>query len=138
MSPSVRERVRTLLLGALGIAAFLCLWEIVGRNRLLGLSWPALTDVLAMLADSSRWPLFSRALGATLSALGIGYVLGLGAGLAVAAAAHLSPALKPGLDRANAVIHAIPSIALAPLFILFLGRGATPAALAALTTFFVI
>ena len=52
------------LLGALGIALFLVAWEIVGRTGFLGISWPPLSDVLELLADESRFPLFSRALGA--------------------------------------------------------------------------
>ena len=57
--------MRQTFLGGLGIALFLAAWEIVGRTGLLGISWPPLSDVLEMLADESRLPLFSRALGAT-------------------------------------------------------------------------
>lgn len=137
MRPTLPTRLPNAALGALGLGLFLCLWESVGRFQLLGLSWPSLSDVLTTLADPPRAGFFSRALSATLAALASGYLVGLFAGLGAAATVHLAPALKPGFDRLNAVIHAIPSIALAPLFILFLGRGATPPALAALTTFFV-
>jgi NitT/TauT family transport system permease protein len=82
--------------------------------------------------------LFERALGATLSAMGTGYAMGVAAGVAAALGAHLLPPLRPGMDRTSAVIHAIPSIALAPLFILTLGRDATPTGLAALNAFFIL
>jgi NitT/TauT family transport system permease protein len=42
------------------------------------------------------------------------------------------------MDRTSAVVHAIPSIALAPLFILTLGRDSTPTGLAALHVFFLL
>jgi NitT/TauT family transport system permease protein len=43
-------------------------WEAVGSFRLAGLSWPPLTAVL-YLADSTRTPLFVRAVDATLAAV---------------------------------------------------------------------
>jgi ABC-type nitrate/sulfonate/bicarbonate transport system permease component len=138
MSFTLSERMRTVLLGSLGIGTFLCLWEVIGQLKLLGLSWPPLTEVLALLSNPMRWGLFGRALAASLEALATGYAIGLVCGIIAAALAHLAPLLKPGLDRTSAVIHAIPSIALAPLLILFVGRNATPAALAALSVFFII
>lgn len=125
-------------LGAFGIGAFLIAWEIIGRFQLAGLSWPPLTTVLEFLADTSRWPLFGRALSASITSLGWGYLIGLFVGLVAAICAHLLPRLKAGLDRTSAFVNAIPSIALAPLFIVFVGMNTTPTALAALTTFFVI
>jgi NitT/TauT family transport system permease protein len=132
------DRLLGLALGALGIGLFLAGWEVVGQRRMLGMSWPPLSSVVDMLTDTSRWPLFSRALEATLTAFGLGYVLGLVAGVATAAIAHVLPPLRPGMDRTSAVVHAIPSIALAPLFILTLGRDSTPTGLAALHAFFIL
>jgi NitT/TauT family transport system permease protein len=125
-------------LGALGIALFLLGWEVVGQRRMLSLSWPPLSTVLEMLFDPARRGLFERAIGASLAAMGTGYGIGLVAGVLAAAAAHLAPPLRPGMDRTSAVLHAIPSIALAPLFILTLGRDATPTGLAALHVFFIL
>ncbi|MFC0407758.1 ABC transporter permease [Roseomonas elaeocarpi] len=132
------ETRRGWLLGALGTLAFLAAWEVVGQERWLGLSWPPLSTVLAMLADPNRQPLFARALGATLSSLGTGYAIGGVIGLLAAVVTHLLPMLHAGLDRTNAFIHAIPSVALAPLLILVVGREGTPATLAALNTFFIL
>jgi ABC-type nitrate/sulfonate/bicarbonate transport system permease component len=132
------RRATSVALATLGIVAFLILWEIIGRFRLVGLSWPPLTDVLAFLIEPARWGLFGRALRASLEALIIGYILGLLTGLSVGIAAHLFLRLKAGLDRLSAFVNAIPSIAIAPIFIIFVGMQTTPAALAALTTFFVI
>jgi NitT/TauT family transport system permease protein len=132
------DRLLGLGLGALGIGLFLLAWEVMGQRRTLGLSWPPLSAVLEMLLDPSRQALFGRALAATLSAFALGYGLGLVAGVAVAALAHVLPPLRPGMDRTSAVVHAIPSIALAPLFILTLGRDSTPTGLAALHVFFLL
>jgi len=132
------ERRRDLALGILGILLFLVLWEIVGRLHLLGLSWPALSTVVEFMAAPSRWPLFGRALGATLSNLAIGYVCGFIAGLLFAILAHLVMQLRPGADRLATMIHAVPSIAVAPLIVVLASRQAMPPTLAALSTFFVL
>src|SRR5579875_921661 len=126
------DRLQRIGLGTLGLLLFLAAWEVLGRYRLLGLTWPPLSQVLAMLADPSRQALFLRALSATLAALAAGYAAGVLAGIGLAVAAHLAPVLRPGLDRTSGFIHAIPAVALAPLLILLLGREETPAALAAL------
>lgn len=132
------ERTKDLTLGALGIALFLLGWEMVGQYRLLGLTWPPLSTVLAMLLDPARRPLFSRALAATLAAFASGYAIGIVLGIFAAGLSHLAPTLRPGMDRTSGFVHAIPSVALAPLLILLLGRQSTPAALAALNTFFIL
>lgn len=131
-------RHRDALLGLLGLGLFLAAWEMVGQWRLLGMGWPPLSQVVQLLLDANRAPLLGRALASSLQALAIGYALGVAGGLLLAAATHLLPPLRPGVDRASAMVNAIPSIALAPLFILFLGSEATPAAMATLTTFFVV
>lgn len=134
MSP----RASSLALGMLGIALFAAAWELIGAYRLAGLSWPRLTTVLTFLTDPSRLPLFGRAVEATLTAVALGYLIGCCVGIGFAVLSHLAPRLKPGADRISAVIHAIPSIALGPLFIVVLSREATPVALASLNVFFVL
>ena len=90
----MRPAVGRPLLGALGIALFLALWEVVGRLQLAGISWPPLSAVLEMLLDEDRRALFERALSATLQSTALGYLWGATAGLALAAAAHLLPPLS--------------------------------------------
>jgi ABC-type nitrate/sulfonate/bicarbonate transport system permease component len=46
------------------------------------------------------------------------------------------PILKEGMDRFVASIHAVPLIALGPLFIVLMSRSGTPTAIAALAAFF--
>ena len=134
----MKGRVASGLLGALGIALFLMAWEVVGRTKLLGISWPPLSDVLEMLADENRFPLFSRALGATLTSTALGYLWGTGAGLALAALAHLAPPLRRGADRLAAVLNSVPSIALGPIFLVLISRENTPAAVSSIHVFFIV
>jgi ABC-type nitrate/sulfonate/bicarbonate transport system permease component len=134
----MKGRVASGALGALGIALFLVAWEIVGRTGLLGISWPPLSDVLEMLADENRFPLFSRALGATLESTALGYLWGAGAGLALAALAHLAPPLRRGADRLAAVLNSVPSIALGPIFLVLISRESTPAAVSSIHVFFIV
>lgn len=125
-------------LGLLGLGLFLLLWQLIGHYRLAGLSWPPLTEVLAVLLDPDRRALFTRALAATAGVTALGYGAGLALGLGAAIGSHLAPVARPGTDRLAAVLHSIPSIALAPVFIVFLSRESTPAAIAAAHAAFVI
>jgi NitT/TauT family transport system permease protein len=126
------------VLGGIGIAIFLGMWEVIGRMHLLGISWPPLSDVLAMLADEGKLPLFQRALGATLESTALGYAWGTGAGLVLAVLAHLLPLLRRGSDRLAAVLNSVPSIALGPIFLVLLSRDSTPAAVSSIHVFFIV
>jgi NitT/TauT family transport system permease protein len=126
------------LLGFAGLALFLGAWQVIGHYRLAGLTWPPLTQVLELLADSANWPLLGRAFSASVSAMAAGYALGLLLGLGAAVLTHVSPAARPGTDWLAAVINSIPSIALGPVFIVFLSRESTPAAIAAAHVAFIL
>ena len=126
------------LLGTLGIVIFLGLWEALGRSGVLGISWPPLSDVLEMLTDASKLPLFERALGATLESTALGYAWGTMAGLALAMLAHLLPMLRRGSDRLAAVLNSVPSIALGPIFLVLMSRESTPAAVSSIHVFFIV
>jgi NitT/TauT family transport system permease protein len=130
--------MRQTLLGALGIVLFLAAWEIAGQTQVLGISWPPLSEVLEMLADENRRPMFQRALGATLESTALGYLWGAGVGLLLATIAHLLPALRRGSDRLAAVLNSVPSIALGPIFLVLLTREATPAAVSSIHVFFIV
>ncbi|HEY6980243.1 ABC transporter permease [Reyranella sp.] len=126
------------LLGSLGIALFLALWQAIGQFKLAGISWPPLSAVLDMLSDASRLPLFRRALSATLASTAVGYAWGMIAGLALATLAHLLPWLRRGSDRLAAVLNSVPSIALGPIFLVLLSRDSTPAAVSSIHVFFIV
>jgi NitT/TauT family transport system permease protein len=133
---SASQRGADLLLGLIGIALFLVAWQLIGAYRLVGLTWPTLTSVLAVLFDPARTLLFGRAMSATFAAAGGGFAIGTALGVAVAAGVHLAPALRPGVDRLAAVVNALPGIALGPILIVTLSPAATPLALASINVFF--
>jgi ABC-type nitrate/sulfonate/bicarbonate transport system permease component len=134
----VRPGARDVVLGTLGIALFMAMWETIGRLGLAGISWPPLSAVLDMLGDESRWALFRRALAATLEETATGYLWGTASGLALAALAHLLPPLRRGSDRLAAVLNSVPSIALGPIFLVLLSRESTPAAVSSIHVFFIV
>lgn len=138
MHTSSRDMGSSLVLGFFGVVVFIIAWEVIGKYGLLGLTWPPFSLVLQQLLDQSKHQLFARAAGTTLYSLASGYGIGLISGILIATVAHLIPSTKAGVDNYSAFLHAIPSIALAPLFMVFLGQEKTPAALAALSTFFVM
>ncbi len=127
---------RRTLLGALGTAVFLGGWEIVGRAEALGPTWPPLSTVLSTLTSAERRPALLRALSATCSAAGRGFVFGALIGTLLALIGTTVPLLRPGIERFSGVVHALPLIALAPLFIVTVGREGTPIAIATLAVFF--
>jgi NitT/TauT family transport system permease protein len=90
------------------------------------------------VTDPARRGLFQRASGATFSAVAGGYALGTLGAVACAMLGHVVTALKPGLDRLIAVIHAVPLIALGPVFMVLMSRDAIPMAIAALAVFYMI
>jgi ABC-type nitrate/sulfonate/bicarbonate transport system permease component len=131
-------RLRAVLYPAVGCVLLLCAWEVVGRNELLGKTFPALSQVLRVYADAPRRALLLRSTAATLGSAAIGYAVGVCLGAAVALFAHLVPLLRGGLDRMAVLVNALPVIALGPILIITAGRQDTPAALASVPVFFLL
>ena len=117
---------------AIGIAAYLALWEVAGRRGWLGTTFPPISDIVRKIVDSPQQPVIVRALKATAQASIAGFLIGVGAALFGALLALLVPPLREGIDKLATILHAMPIIALAPLFIVTLGRERTPMAIAAL------
>jgi len=129
---------RTAGLAAAGAVLLVALAEVIGRTGLAGPSWPPLSAVVEYLTAPSAQRVLGRALAATGSAAGLGFVLGAAAGVALAALGTLLPPIGPGLDRLAALVNAIPLIALGPLLITTAGRAATPTLVAALAAGFAV
>jgi NitT/TauT family transport system permease protein len=121
---------------AIGIVAYLALWEIAGRNGWLGSTFPPLSDIVHKIVDDAQRPTIMRALSATASASVAGFLIGVLAAVGGAVLALLVPPLREGIDKLATILHAMPVIALAPLFIVTLGREKTPMAIAALAAGF--
>ncbi len=119
-----------------GVVAYLAIWEAIGRNEWLGSTFPPLTDIFETLVGEQRRDVILRAFGATIRAAGIGMVIGVSSALAGAALALFVPPLRRGIDQLAIILHAVPVIALAPLFIVTIGRNSTPAAIATLASGF--
>lgn len=133
-----KRRAQDLAFGAIGIAAFLALWEYIGVSGIAGLSFPPLSTVLVYLFAPSRQALFLRATGASFSMIAAGYVAGALVGILLALLGHLVGPLKEGLGRFASVIHSMPSIALAPLFIVLISKDWTGMAIATLNVYFIL
>jgi NitT/TauT family transport system permease protein len=133
-----RRKAQDIALGAIGIFAFLGLWQYIGVEGLAGLTWPPLTTVLALLFDPGRQALFQRAIQASFSMVLAGYVAGTVIGVLLAVLGHLVGPLREGLGRFASVVHSIPSIALAPLFIVLLSKEWTGMAIATLNVYFIL
>lgn len=130
--------VRRAIPGVLGFAVIVTLWQIAAEYGADARSLPAPSAILAMLASANHRSLFGRAMAATLSSMLPGYGLGAALGIGSAVLVLFLPRLHRPFDRMAAFLYALPSVATAPILILTFGREATPVALAANSTFFVI
>ena len=133
-----QEDWRTVGLGAFGIGLFVLAWEVIGSNHLAGMTWPAFSTVIEYMLQPARHPMFTRAMAATFTTVGIGYAGGALCGIALATAVHILPGFRPGIDRLASVVHSIPPIALAPLLIVLVDRDSTGVVIAALNVFFIL
>lgn len=125
-----------ILYGVIGVVFFLGAWEILGQLRVFGLSWPALSETVATVFKRSD--LYERAAGATFSKAAGAYVVGAILGLVFAGLVHIVVQLKPGIDRLSSFLHAIPAIALAPIFLVLINREFVGFAIATLNVYFAV
>lgn len=119
-----------------GVAVYLALWELAGRRAWLGRTVPPLSDVLDRIIDPAHREVVLRALRTTAGSSAQGFVVGVAAAVTAAVVALVVPVLRPGINQLATILHAMPVIALAPLFIVTLGRERTPMAIAALAAGF--
>jgi NitT/TauT family transport system permease protein len=132
------ERFRGAILGSIGTAVFLVIWQVVGVYQLGGLTVPSFTQVLDCLLDPSRRTLFLRSVHATCSKAALGYLIGSIFGTSLATTTYMFPVLRPGMDRLFSILHAIPALALAPIFIILVDRERTGLAIAVLDAHFAL
>jgi NitT/TauT family transport system permease protein len=121
------------------VATLLGAWEFapVSRGIKFWLSSPSaiLSTLWGWMADGSLW----AHLGATLSVMVTGYVIGCAAGITLGFLFGFLPRLYRVLVPFIAAFYALPKIALAPLFIILLGIGmSSKVALVAITVFFLL
>jgi NitT/TauT family transport system permease protein len=120
------------------IGALLAFWQFApGKALRFWMSGPV--DIVARLwswiLDGSLW----EHLGATLTAMTLGYAIGTAAGISLGLVFGFLPKLHRVLSPYIAALYAMPKIALAPLFIIVFGIGIeSRVALVAITVFFLI
>jgi NitT/TauT family transport system permease protein len=128
-----RIAARLVVMGAL-----LAVWQFApGKALRFWMSGPV--DIVARLwswiLDGSLW----EHLGATLTAMTLGYGIGTAVGVSLGLVFGFLPKLHRVLSPYIAALYAMPKIALAPLFIIVFGIGIeSRVALVAITVFFLI
>lgn len=121
------------------VVALLLVWEL-GSGRFLPkalMSSPSAiaSKLLQWIVDGTLW----THLAATLTATGAGYVLGAAAGILTGLAFALAPLLERIASPFVTGLYALPKVALAPLFVIFLGIGIeSKIALVAVTVYFLL
>jgi len=125
--------VRTASLGAV-VAA----WEVVARSGAVpAVFLPPPSTVAMELARMAVRGELARSLGLSLGRIGLGFLLGSGAGLLVGTFAGASARVEAVVDPLLSATYPIPKIALLPLLVLWLGIGeASKVAVIAIGAFF--
>ncbi|WP_150306557.1 ABC transporter permease [Planctomonas psychrotolerans] len=121
-----------------GGALLIVLTQLIGTFELAGRAWPPLADVLSYVLTPTGAGLLVRNSLVTFTSAAQGFALGSAVAVLGAALALVVPMFRPGLDRFAAILHAVPTIALAPLLITTVGREDAPAVIAALSVGFVM
>jgi NitT/TauT family transport system permease protein len=136
---AVRERRRVYGGIALLGAAFLLIWEfaigLVIERRYVSKPSEVAGSLAELAVDGVLW----RHISTTMTEAGLGYLIGVGVGLAAALVLVAVPLLDEIAGPFIAAFYSIPKIALAPMFIMWFGLGALPKViLAALMVFLVV
>jgi NitT/TauT family transport system permease protein len=136
---AARERTRVYGGIALLGLALLAFWEwgasIVVERRYVSRPSEVAVRLGELAGDGTLW----QHIAATMSEAGLGYVIGVGVGLALALVLVAVPVVDEVLAPFIAGFYSIPKIALAPVFIMWFGLGATPkVVLAALMVFLIV
>ena len=118
------QRVRLRVAGIVSVVVGLLIWELVSRVLVANaLFLAAPTQIFAAIVALARSGELWRHLGISAVEFALGYsiasVLGIAAGLAMANSAVVKQAMSPWVSG----LYATPTIALAPLFILWFGIG---------------
>ena len=116
----------------------LAMWEYLpGADLRFWMSGPVeiVARLWSWLLDGSLW----ENVGATLSAMALGYAIGTATGIALGLLFGLMPRLYRVLSPYITALYAMPKIALAPLFVIVFGIGIqSKVALVAITVFFLV
>lgn len=107
------------------LAAALILWEVgVALFHPSPLILPAPSAVFSAFMETPG--LFMRHLGFTLAMTCVGFVLAVALGIALSVGIVYSPLLERTVYTLLVALNSIPKVALAPLFVIWLGTGTEP------------
>ncbi|WP_394813321.1 ABC transporter permease [Streptomyces johnsoniae] len=112
------------LLGLAGVAAFLCLLELLPRTGLVNSRFlPPFSDMAEALGERAGTGEFWRALGDTLTTWSIGLGIALAAGVVIGMLIGSVRVLRETTASVIEFLRPIPSVALIPLAVLMYGTG---------------
>ncbi|MGW8531900.1 MULTISPECIES: ABC transporter permease [Nocardiopsidaceae] len=110
------------LLGALGIAALLALWEAAPRlGAVSARHLPPASEVLATLAERAATAAFWTAVGDTLTGWALGLAIAFAAAVLLGLTLGSLPRVRAFTDSTVDFLRPIPSVALIPLAVLMYG-----------------
>jgi ABC-type nitrate/sulfonate/bicarbonate transport system permease component len=110
-------------------------FELIGDSKVIP-EWPSLHAVISGIADSNG--LFTSALGATVSAAGIGLLIGAAAAVALAGLAIILPRSRRVILAIAVFANALPLVVLGSLLISLVSATTCATVLAAIGVFFVV
>lgn len=126
-SGAAKKRIQTVVLGALGIIAFLLAWQMACMLTRFGTIFPAPYEVLRGMVRGFYEPIGSTTLlghlGVSLSRVLVGYTLSSIAGIVVGLLMGASKLGKAILYPIFNIIKPIPGIAWIPIAIMWFGIG---------------
>jgi len=115
-------RTQAWLQGLAGLAGFALVLEIVPRVGLVSpLYLPPFSAIVAALFEETTSAMFWAALGATMRAWAIGFVISVVAGVVIGIVIGSSPMLRTLTRSTIEFLRPIPSVALIPLAVLLFG-----------------
>jgi NitT/TauT family transport system permease protein len=121
------------------IVVLIVLWQVISDAGHLSLYMSSPTAVLSKLTSWSNTGILGTSVGVTLEEAVIGYFIGSAAGAVVGFVLGRVEFVGKLLDPIVLALYAVPKIALAPLFVLWLGIGiVTKISVAALLVFFLV
>lgn len=135
MRAHVAKRVLRQGRGGIGVVVVLAVWQLLASTVFVGrhvVPGPAAV-MSAMLHDN----FYAGNLATTLTEAGWGFLIGNGAAIILGGLALVVPPIARPLERAGALTYCVPTVAVGPLLLIFLGSGMAKVIIAALSVFFV-
>ena len=124
------------LVPALTVVCILLAWQVIVDGGVVPrFMLPSPTDVIAALAED--WPLIWSHAATTLTEAALGLVIGVALGFVIAVLMDTFEAFFLAMQPLITISQTVPTVAIAPLLVLWLGYGIVPkVVLIVLTTFF--